>query len=72
MILSGETLSWAPPRWRPAAVFGAVNAIYMPLVEEPGLTRRFGEDYVTYRNNVPRWIRAGAPGRRRSRSHCVR
>jgi protein-S-isoprenylcysteine O-methyltransferase Ste14 len=38
-----------------AAVF-AVNAVYFPLVEEPGLRRRFGEDYDSYRANVPRWI----------------
>ena len=38
-----------------AAVF-AVNAVYMPLVEEPGLRRRFGEEYDAYRANVPRWM----------------
>jgi protein-S-isoprenylcysteine O-methyltransferase Ste14 len=38
-----------------AAVF-AVNAVYMPLVEEPGLRKRFGEDYEAYRANVPRWL----------------
>jgi protein-S-isoprenylcysteine O-methyltransferase Ste14 len=34
----------------------AVNAVYLPLVEERGLRRRFGQDYETYRANVPRWI----------------
>jgi protein-S-isoprenylcysteine O-methyltransferase Ste14 len=38
-----------------AAVFG-VNAVYLPLVEERGLRRRFGADYEAYRANVPRWI----------------
>lgn len=37
-------------------VFAAVNAIYMPLVEEPGLMRRFGGDYRAYKRQVPRWI----------------
>jgi len=37
------------------AVF-AVNAVYLPLIEEPGLRRRFGEEYDTYRANVPRWL----------------
>ena len=37
------------------AVF-AVNAVYFPLVEEPGLRERFGEDYDAYRANVPRWL----------------
>lgn len=34
----------------------AVNAVYLPLVEEPGLRRRFGEDYETYSANVRRWV----------------
>ena len=37
------------------AVF-AMNAVYFPLVEEPGLRERFGEDYDAYRANVPRWL----------------
>jgi protein-S-isoprenylcysteine O-methyltransferase Ste14 len=44
----------------------AVNAVYLPLVEEPGLRRRFGEDYETYSANVRRWvprIRPWEPGR---------
>lgn len=39
----------------------AVNAVYMPLVEEPGLARRFGDDYETYRAHVPRWIPSPRP-----------
>ena len=38
-----------------AAAFG-VNAVYFPLVEEPGLRRRFGQEYDAYRANVPRWL----------------
>ena len=38
------------------AVFVALNAIYIPLAEEPGLVKRFGTDYLTYKQNVPRWI----------------
>ncbi len=38
------------------AIFVAVNAIYIPFFEEPGLERRFGGDYARYRQNVPRWI----------------
>ena len=33
-----------------------INVIYIPLSEEPGLVRRFGDDYLTYKRNVPRWI----------------
>jgi protein-S-isoprenylcysteine O-methyltransferase Ste14 len=36
--------------------FVAVNAVYLPLVEEPGLVRRFGADYEAYRAHVPRWL----------------
>jgi hypothetical protein len=32
------------------------NAVYIPLAEEPGLVKRFGADYLTYKQNVPRWI----------------
>lgn len=39
-----------------AIIFIVINMIYMPLSEEPGLVRRFGEDYELYRKNVPRWI----------------
>jgi protein-S-isoprenylcysteine O-methyltransferase Ste14 len=38
------------------AVFALANALWMPLVEEPGLVRRFGPEYEEYRNLVPRWI----------------
>ena len=37
-------------------VFLVVNAVYIPLVEEAGLLKRFGSDYLTYQQNVPRWI----------------
>jgi protein-S-isoprenylcysteine O-methyltransferase Ste14 len=37
------------------AVF-ALNTVYFPFVEEPGLRERFGEDYDVYRANVPRWL----------------
>jgi protein-S-isoprenylcysteine O-methyltransferase Ste14 len=57
LILAGEAVlfqSW------PLAVlfvwFVVVNAIYFPLVEEPGLRRRFGAEYDAYCANVPRWV----------------
>ncbi len=37
-------------------VFLVVNALYIRLAEEPGLMKRFGEDYVQYKQDVPRWI----------------
>jgi protein-S-isoprenylcysteine O-methyltransferase Ste14 len=57
LILLGEAALFASPAL--LAWFGvvlAVNAVYMPLVEEPGLQRRFGEEYERYRAHVPRWI----------------
>ena len=38
------------------AAFAAANAAWMPLVEEPGLVRRFGAEYEAYRASVPRWL----------------
>jgi protein-S-isoprenylcysteine O-methyltransferase Ste14 len=56
-ILVGEAaLFGSVPLLTWAAAFFAVNAVYMPLVEEPGLRRRFGEGYEAYRAAVPRWI----------------
>jgi protein-S-isoprenylcysteine O-methyltransferase Ste14 len=39
-----------------AAIFFAVNWVYFVLSEEPGLERRFGDEYRAYRRRVPRWI----------------
>ena len=36
--------------------FVTINLLYMPLLEEPGLERRFGAAYRLYRRIVPRWI----------------
>ena len=46
---SGAVLGW----W---ALFFAMNAVYMPLSEEPGLEARFGEAYRRYKRDVPRWL----------------
>jgi len=40
-----------------------VNSIYIPLAEEPGLEKRFGEKYVRYKQHVPRWIPRLTPWR---------
>jgi protein-S-isoprenylcysteine O-methyltransferase Ste14 len=36
--------------------FLAINVVYFPLVEEPGLSRRFGPEYAEYKANVRRWV----------------
>jgi protein-S-isoprenylcysteine O-methyltransferase Ste14 len=54
-VLFGEALlllSWPHVGW--ALFFLAANLVYIPLVEEPGLERRFGEPYREYRRHVPR------------------
>jgi protein-S-isoprenylcysteine O-methyltransferase Ste14 len=56
-ILAGEAIFFRS--WGIAiqlAVFAVVNAIYFPLVEEPGLRRRFGAEYEEYCARVPRWL----------------
>jgi protein-S-isoprenylcysteine O-methyltransferase Ste14 len=36
--------------------FAILNVAYIPLLEEPGLVKRFGDDYLLYKENVPRWV----------------
>lgn len=39
-----------------AVLFFLVNHVYFIFSEEPGLVKRFGQEYVEYKKNVPRWI----------------
>ena len=56
-VLLGESaILGARPLAAWCAIFAAVNMIYIPLLEEPQLERRFGADYRAYKRNVPRWI----------------
>lgn len=56
MLLAEAMLfrSWSIAAWM--GIFFVGNAIYFPLVEERGLENRFGDDYRSYKQNVPRWI----------------
>jgi protein-S-isoprenylcysteine O-methyltransferase Ste14 len=54
VLLSLPHLAWA-------AAFLALNAIYLPLAEEPQLQRRFGEAYREYCANVPGVIPRATP-----------
>ena len=57
LMLGSESLllgSWHLAGWM--LVFFLGNALYFTFVEEPGLQRRFGDDYLRYKANVPRWI----------------
>ena len=56
-MLAGEalfTLSGRIALW--LLFFVALNHGYFVLAEEPGLARRFGDEYRRYRSAVPRWI----------------
>jgi protein-S-isoprenylcysteine O-methyltransferase Ste14 len=56
-ILLGEaSILGSPPIFCWFGLFLVVNMTYMPLVEEPGLERRFGAAYLRYKKSVPRWI----------------
>ncbi|MFQ5731879.1 MAG: methyltransferase family protein [Planctomycetaceae bacterium] len=57
LMLTAESLffqSWPLATW--AGLFFLGNAVYFPLVEEPGLRRRFGDDYDVYCRHVRRWV----------------
>jgi protein-S-isoprenylcysteine O-methyltransferase Ste14 len=57
VMLAAEALFFASPalatEWM---LFLAANLLYIPLVEEKRLRRRFGTAYEKYRRRVPRWI----------------
>jgi protein-S-isoprenylcysteine O-methyltransferase Ste14 len=56
-VLFGEAaLLRSAPHLTWALTFVAINAIYIPLLEEPMLADRFGEDYRRYKANVPRFL----------------
>jgi protein-S-isoprenylcysteine O-methyltransferase Ste14 len=56
-VLLGEALLAASlPLFCWFLCFVIGNAIYISLAEEPGLVKRFGDEYEVYRRNVPRWI----------------
>jgi protein-S-isoprenylcysteine O-methyltransferase Ste14 len=56
-VLIGETLFFSSVSlfvW--TIFFFLLNTAYFILSEEPGLTKRFGEEYLSYKKVVPRWI----------------
>ncbi len=64
LMLAAEALmlqSWPVAVW--LGLFVLANAIYLPLSEEKGLEKRFGDDYRRYKANVPRWLPRLTPWR---------
>lgn len=62
LVLIGEAVGFSSPEvlaW--AATFLTLNATLIPLLEEPGLKRRFGGEYIEYCRHVPRWIPRTTP-----------
>ena len=49
VLLSRTHLTWA-------LIFLGVNAVYIPLLEEPDLAHRFGAEYREYCRHVPRLL----------------
>lgn len=69
-LLVGESVLFGSPAilaW--AVLFAGVNFAWFVLGEEPGLERRFGDEYRAYKRAVPRWMPRRSPwrpGQRRS------
>jgi protein-S-isoprenylcysteine O-methyltransferase Ste14 len=69
LVLFGESLALlSTPHAVWAASFLALHLLYIPLVEEPQLKRRFGAAYLEYCQHVPRvvprlrpWVPGGTP-----------
>lgn len=63
-FLVGEAVLFGSPAifaW--AGLFVAVNFAWFLFGEEPGLERRFGDEYRAYKRSVPRWIPRRSPWR---------
>lgn len=68
LLLFGEALVlMSPPHSVWAVGFMMLNLIYLPLVEEPQLERRFGDPYREYRRHVRRFIPRVRPWRPKPR-----
>jgi protein-S-isoprenylcysteine O-methyltransferase Ste14 len=49
LLGSAPVLAW----W---ALFWFINTFYFALFEEPALAKRFGQDYLEYKQHVRRWL----------------
>lgn len=64
VVLLGEALtfrSW--PIFIEAVIVFVMNTVYFIFSEEPGLEKRFGDEYRAYKRNVPRWLPRRTPWR---------
>lgn len=61
-VLLGEALVLRSlPHLAWALLFAGLNLVYIPLMEEPDLRRRFGDAYQRYCENVPRIVPRPTP-----------
>jgi protein-S-isoprenylcysteine O-methyltransferase Ste14 len=62
VVLLGEAALFGSPGLLilPGA-FLAINWVFFVVEEEPGLERRFGDEYREYKRGVPRWIPRRTP-----------
>jgi protein-S-isoprenylcysteine O-methyltransferase Ste14 len=61
-VLLGEALLLRSlPHFAWAVAFALLNLVYIPLIEEPALERRFGDAYRHYCANVPRVVPRTTP-----------
>jgi protein-S-isoprenylcysteine O-methyltransferase Ste14 len=61
-VLAGESVTVQSSNiliW--ALIFFIINNIYFVFYEEPDLERKFGDEYLDYKKNVPRWIPRSKP-----------
>lgn len=57
LVLFGEALVLlSRPHLQWALIFLGINAVYIPLFEEPLLAQRFGDSYRNYCRHVPRLL----------------
>ncbi len=57
LCLGAESIlfqSW--PLFYYLLIFIGINMLYFPLSEEKGLYKKYGEEYLEYKRNVPRFI----------------
>lgn len=64
VLLAEGLLLRSAPHLQWAGIFFLICATYIPLLEEPLLKEKFGEEYIEYRKGVPRLIPRLRPWRK--------